>query len=126
MSELDSPLRSWLGRQVSVVIDRPLGSRHPRYPDLVYPVNYGYVPDAMAEDGEPVDVYVLGIDVPVRTFSGDVIAVVVRHDDTEDKLVTGPVGMRLSEVQIAEAIAFQEQWFETGLIVASDGLGEAL
>lgn len=69
MSELDSPLRSWLGRQVSVVIDRPLGSCHPCYRDLVYQVNYGYVPDTMAADGEPLDVYILGIDSPISNFS---------------------------------------------------------
>lgn len=28
---------------VTVTVDRPLGSRHPHHPDIVYPVNYGYV-----------------------------------------------------------------------------------
>ncbi|MBQ9299025.1 MAG: hypothetical protein IJ214_00790 [Clostridia bacterium] len=37
---------------VHVVIDRPLGSRHPEHPDLVYPVNYGYIPGLPAGDGE--------------------------------------------------------------------------
>ena len=32
-----------LVRESEIVIDRPKGSRHPRYPELVYPVDYGYL-----------------------------------------------------------------------------------
>ena len=35
---------------VQVVIDRQLGSRHPAYPDVVYPVNYGYIPGVTASE----------------------------------------------------------------------------
>ena len=40
------------GGTVTVVVDRPLGSAHPVYPELIYPVNYGYVPGVPAGDGE--------------------------------------------------------------------------
>ena len=43
-----------------MVIDRPLGSAHPQHPDLVYPVNYGYIPNTEAGDLDPIDAYVLG------------------------------------------------------------------
>ncbi|MDA0270457.1 MAG: hypothetical protein O2798_02380 [Chloroflexi bacterium] len=46
-------LADWAGRLVPVAIDRPLGSRHPREPDLIYEVNYGFVPGTMAPDGHP-------------------------------------------------------------------------
>jgi len=32
-----------LVKESEIVIDRPKGSHHPRYPELVYPVNYGYL-----------------------------------------------------------------------------------
>ena len=42
--------RTFLGRVVVVVMDRPLGSRHPRH-GFLYEVNYGYVPGTLAPDG---------------------------------------------------------------------------
>ncbi len=49
-----------LGKPVHCVTDRPLGSAHPRYPEMIYPVNYGYVPGVMAGDNAEQDVYILG------------------------------------------------------------------
>ena len=43
---------SVLGKKVHVIIDRPLGSTHPTFPNLIYPLNYGYVPVILAPDGE--------------------------------------------------------------------------
>nr|WP_307998360.1 hypothetical protein [uncultured Merdimonas sp.] len=47
-----------LGKIVKVTVDRPLGSCHPKHPDICYPVNYGYVKGVMAADGEEQDVYI--------------------------------------------------------------------
>lgn len=104
-------LRPMLGRTVTVTIDRPLGSAHPRHPDLVYPINYGYLPDVIGGDGEGQDVYILGVDKPIARFVGRVIAIVHRWDDCEDKLVAVPDGMPLTEPEIEAAIGFQEQYF---------------
>ncbi len=49
-------LHDWLGRQVRLVIDRPLGTVHPRHEDIRYPVNYGYVPGTLAADGAPMPI----------------------------------------------------------------------
>ena len=54
-----------LSKMVTVKIDRPLGSAHPDYPDMIYPVNYGYVEGIIAPDGEEQDAYVLGVDEPL-------------------------------------------------------------
>ena len=54
-----------IGKIVTVTVDRPLGSSHPDYPDMIYPVNYGYVAGVRAPDGEEQDAYILGIDTPV-------------------------------------------------------------
>lgn len=100
------------GKRVTVVVDRPLGFHHPDYPDLVYPINYGYISDVLASDGEEQDVYILGIDKPISTFEGRVIAVIHRQNDIEDKLVVAPCGMKFSREEIIEQTAFQEKYFE--------------
>lgn len=41
-----------------VVIDRPKGSAHPRYPDFIYKVDYGYLKNTSSMDGEGIDVWV--------------------------------------------------------------------
>ncbi|WP_245593291.1 hypothetical protein [Deinococcus frigens] len=66
-------------------MDRPLGSAHPRHSDLVYPVNCGELP--VSGDGHPIDAYPLGWGEPVKEARGIDIAVIVRHDGREDKLV---------------------------------------
>ncbi|MCL1787531.1 MAG: hypothetical protein FWG38_06055, partial [Defluviitaleaceae bacterium] len=104
----DANLQKCLGRPIEVVIDRPLGSVHPRYPGMVYPVNYGYVPGVFAGDGAAQDVYVLGVDMPLSAFTGVVIAVVRRGNDVEDKWVAAPVGAVFSAEEIAAAVGFQE------------------
>lgn len=109
----DAVLGSW----VTVTVDRPLGSCHPDYPDMVYPVNYGFVAGVMAPDGEAQDAYVLGVDAPVETFAGRVAAIVRRRDDVEDKWVVCPEGAAFTAEEIMDRIRFQEQFFDAFIIV---------
>lgn len=44
-------MQNVIGKIVKGKIDRPLGSRHPRHPDMIYPINYGYVEGVIAGDG---------------------------------------------------------------------------
>lgn len=103
-------LTRYLGQRVTVVMDRPLGSKHPDH-GFVYPVNYGYLPGTEAPDGEGIDVYYLGVDDALARAEGEVIAVVRRLHDDDDKLVVVPLGVQLSDRSIEEAVMFQEQWF---------------
>ena len=105
-----------LGKIVKVTVDRPLGSCHPKHPDICYPVNYGYVKGVMAADGEEQDVYILGVDVPVNEFTGRVIAIIHRRDDVEDKWVAAPEGQTFSAEEIKARGGFQEQYFESEVI----------
>ncbi len=107
--------RSFLGQIVSVIIDRPLGSRHPRA-GFLYEANYGYVPNIVAPDGEELDVYVLGVDKPLETFTGLCIAIVHRLDDDDDKLVIVPENTILSDEEVLEAVHFQEQFFKSIIV----------
>lgn len=102
---------SFLGKTVTVEIDRPIGSIHPKRPGLIYPINYGYIPGVIGGDGEELDVYVLGVTHALETFTGKVIGIIHRENDVEDKLVACPEGMHFSRSQIAEAVHFQEQYY---------------
>lgn len=104
---------SFLGQIVEIKIDRALGSAHPKHPDLIYPVNYGFIPGVFGGDGEELDVYLLGVDGPVFKSSAQIIAVVHRLDDEEDKLVGAPVGTHFTKAEIEKSVAFQEQYFKT-------------
>ena len=48
----------YLNKIVTIKIDRPMGSKHPKH-GFIYPVNYGYVPNTISDDGEELDSYVL-------------------------------------------------------------------
>lgn len=102
-------LNDLLGKSVHVVIDRPIGHRHK---GMVYPVNYGYIPGLMGGDGEEQDAYILGIDTPLSEFDGQVVGAIRRKNDVEDKLIVAPEGMVFQQGQIAEAVHFQEQYFD--------------
>lgn len=107
--------RSYLGRHVTVDVDRPMGSRHPSH-EFVYLVNYGYLPDVVAPDGDNLDAYILGVDVPVRTFYGLCIAVIDRWDDDDAKLVVVPGGMVFSDGEIRAQVHFVEQFFDSHIV----------
>ncbi len=97
---------------VTVQVDRPLGSQHPKHPDIVYPVNYGFVPGVMAPDGEEQDAYILGVPNPVEVFTGCHIATIHRKNDVEDKWIIAPEGVAFTLEEIRQATHFQEQYFE--------------
>ena len=100
-----------LGTYVKGTIDRPLGSTHPKYSDIIYPINYGYVDGVFACDGDEQDVYVFGSNQPLKTFAGKVVGVYHRLNDNEDKWIVSINGDKLSADDILKAIAFQEQYF---------------
>ena len=106
-------IQELMGKLVHVVVDRPVGYQHG---DIVYPINYGYIPGIIAGDGEEQDAYILGINEPLAEFDGQVIAAICRKNDCEDKLVVAPVERVYHQGQIAEAVHFQEQYFDTRII----------
>ena len=106
-----------IGKIVTVTIDRPLGSYHPKHPDIYYSVNYGYIEGIIAPDGEEQDAYILGVDVPLETCTGKVIAVIHRKDDVEDKWVVAPEGSSFSKKEIETLTHFQEQYFDSEVII---------
>jgi inorganic pyrophosphatase len=110
-------LNPYLGQHAKVTVDRPLGSRHPQHADILYTVNYGFVPGTLSGDGHPIDAYILGVDKPLSEFEGVVIAIVVRADDAEDKLVVAAEGRRFSVEEIEALVRFQEKFFISHVVM---------
>ena len=101
-----------IGMTVQGKIDRPLGSVHPIHHNIVYPINYGYIENIFANDGEEQDVYILGAQKPLKTFKGTVIAVYHRINDNEDKWIVALDNKNYSDQEILNSIYFQEQYFQ--------------
>ena len=74
-------------RSSSIVIDRPKGSAHPRYPHLIYPVDYGYLNNTAAMDGDGIDVWQGSL--PEKTLDAIVCTVDLLKRDSEIKLLLG-------------------------------------
>lgn len=107
--------KQFLGKKVSMVMDRPLGTKHPKH-GFVYEVNYGFVEGTKAPDGEELDAYYLGTNDSMKTGDGVCIAIAHRKDNDDDKLIIVPEGMIMSDEEIMKAVHFQEQWFDTEIV----------
>ncbi|MFS0906662.1 inorganic diphosphatase [Priestia aryabhattai] len=112
-------LENYLGKEVVVKVDRPLGSRHPKY-NYIYPLNYGYIPGTKAADGEEIDAYILGEPNSLDEYKGIVIGIVHRKNDIEDKLIVSNKSFSLEEIQ--KLVHFQEQYFNTEIILKGNSL----
>ena len=106
-----------LGKIVKVIVDRPLGTYHPKHKGIYYSVNYGYIEGTTAADGEEQDAYILGVDEPIKEFNGKVIAVIHRFNDIEEKWVVAPEEASFTKDEIMQHVDFQEQFFKTKIIM---------
>ncbi len=109
-----------LGEVVDITIDRPIHSRHPSCQDIVYEVNYGFIPNVYAPDGEEADVYLLGVTKPVKNYRAKIIAVIDRLNDVENKFVAASENYKFTETKIRNAVWFQEKFFKTKIILLND------
>ena len=97
-----------VGDIVKVVVDRPLGSYHPKHK---------YIEGIIALDGEEQDAYIIGVDEPVKEFVGKIIAIIHRNNDVEEKWVVAPQNMIFTKEQIWEKVLFTEQYFDSEIIM---------
>ena len=105
-----------LNKIVEVVVDRPLHSVHPNHKDIVYELNYGYIPNTISPvDGEEIDAYIMDVDIPVERYQGRVIAIIHRIGD-EDKLIVS--NKNFTEAEIFEKTYFQEKYFKSYIEMA--------
>ena len=100
--------REFIGKTVNVVIDRPIHSLHPVY-SFEYMLNYGYIPNTVSGDGEPLDAYIIGVDNPLKEYTGKVVAVIKRLEEDDDKLIVTD-GKDYTDEEILKLVNFQEKW----------------
>ena len=121
LEERHAQVEGYLGKVVTIGIDRPIGTVHHKgEKTLVYPINYGYIPEVLGGDGEELDVFLVGVDEPVSSYTGKIIGIVYRADDVEDKLVMAPEGKSFTAEEMARAVYFQEKYYKS-TIRALDG-----
>lgn len=101
-------LEQMIGQNVEVYIDRAIGSVHPKHNDIIYPINYGYIKEIIAEDNEYQDVYVLGENSKIDYCMGIVITVVERENDLEDKLIVTTNEQSYTIDEMKKSVDFQE------------------
>ena len=94
-----------------LVIDRPKGSAHPRFPQLIYPQNYGYLKGSSSMDGEGIDVWVGSNEQ--KQLDAIICTVDKMKKDSEIKLLLG-----CTEAEKQEILSFHNnsQWMKGILI----------
>ena len=80
--EMTNLVASW-----PIVIDRPHSTPHPRYPDLIYPLDYGYLEGTSAADGDGIDVWIGSQEE--RALTGILCTYDMFKRDAEIKLLLG-------------------------------------
>jgi inorganic pyrophosphatase len=91
-----------------ITIDRPKGTSHPRYPGMIYRVNYGFINNTRSMDGNEIDVFegesekkVNGIFCTIDTFKQDSEIKVLYACDESD---IATIGRQLNETDYMKAI----------------------
>jgi len=112
----DEDVRFWayaddMVRSHPIVVDRPGGSAHPRFPDIVYPFDYGYLEGTGAIDGDGVDCWRGSL--PSQQVTGAIMTVDVRKADSEVKWLIGCT----TEEMAAALATHRTEWQAAILIV---------
>ena len=106
---------NYLGKEVKVVVDRPIHSLHPEY-GFEYLLNYGYLPNTLGGDGEEIDAYIIGEEKPLKEYNGIVKAVLIRENDNDNKLIVTSLNNKITKEEIISSTFFQEQYFKFRIV----------
>lgn len=109
----------YLNEILEIKIDRPIGSKHPKH-GFIYPINYGYVPNTVNDNGKELNAYVLGVYEPLESFTGKCIAIIHRTNNNDDKLIIVPKNKTFTNEEIKVLTDFQEQFFENLILRSND------
>ncbi|MBL8103165.1 MAG: hypothetical protein JNM02_11575 [Anaerolineales bacterium] len=71
----------------SIIIDRPKGQPHPRYFEMIYPLDYGYIENTSASDGGGIDVWIGSLEP--KTLTGILCTFDTLKRDAEIKILLG-------------------------------------
>ncbi len=70
-----------------IIIDRPKGTTHPRHPDILYPLDYGYLQNTTSGDGAGIDVWIGSL--PQKDITAIILTVDLVKRDSEVKILLG-------------------------------------
>lgn len=79
-----------------IVIDRPKGSSHPRFPDIEYKVDYGYIENTASMDGGGIDVWRGSLSD--NTANAIICTIDLMKKDSEIKLLIGCTEEEINEI----------------------------
>ena len=94
-------------QRCEIVVDRPKGSHHPRFHEIVYMLDYGYLAGTSSNDGEGIDVW-LGSD-SARQLDAVICTVDLDKGDAEMKLMVG-----CTEAEKQHIEKFYNEWPDLG------------
>jgi inorganic pyrophosphatase len=97
----------------AIVIDRPRGSSHPRYPDVRYPLNYGFLAQTRASDVSGIDVWVGSL--PDRRVTGAIVTMDALKRDAEVKLL-----ISCTREEAEQALTSHTQGRQAGILLWRD------
>ena len=101
-----------------LIVDRPQGSPHPRYPVLLYPLDYGYLEGTRSSDGEGIDVWIGSL--PQRTVTGIICTVDLHNRDSELKLLLG-----CTPSESTQALSMHNSSAQAGILIERIGSEDA-
>lgn len=102
-------LKKLVGKKVKVLIDRPIGYKHE---GITYSLNYGYIENITALDGEFQDAYIIDAEEPLNEYVGVVLGIIKREEDIEDKLIVAKSDIEITDQEIERKVLFVEQYFK--------------
>jgi inorganic pyrophosphatase len=93
-----------------IVIDRPKNTRHPKWPEILFPIDYGYLDDTTSMDGGGIDLW-LG-SAPHRNLTAIMVTLDTKKKDSEIKLIIG-----CTEEEITTIEAFHNRYYQSGILI---------
>lgn len=114
---------------VTVKVDHPLGSTDEDNPSAVYPINVGYVVSEsdleLSQHEGKQRAYLVGVDVAVDEYSGVLIAVARRRDDSNTVWIVAPENILYNKQQLEEIIYFKEQYYDSFIEMVDEEMWDA-
>ncbi len=107
IKEIDKLLKNYwqlLGKSVKITIDRPIGFIDSKISQLMYTINYGYIKQL-----EYKNVCIVGVDKPIKSFIGNVIAVLYKKNNIKNILIIVSERNDYSIEEIEKEIKFKER-----------------
>lgn len=97
-----------------ILIDRPEGSPHPRFPESIYPLDYGYLDGTRGGDGSGIDVWSGSNDQ--KKVVGVIITIDLLKSETEIKILIG-----CTDEEVETALSYLNTYTQSGILVKREG-----